>query len=358
MFQNSVILSAGSYLPEKRVANDDFLDAVFYYENGEPIQKANRLIIEKLQQISGIRERRYVEDDHDTAQMAAIASQRAIEQAGIDPETIDGIILAHNFGNIPPGAHQGHLIPNLAAIVKGRIGIKNPACFAFDVLYGCPGWLKALNLARQHIVADGLKHVLVIGVEVITRILDPHDLDTMLFGDGAGAVILSREESTEKRGILSYQAFSHCDGELEFLKMGHSYRENGQAVEIHPKMQGKRVYRYGVEQVPVLIGNCLEKAGIDIRQVSKFLMHQANEKMIYAIAENLFKRHGVKGDLEKLVPLTINFTGNSSVATIPTLLDLILRGQLPPHEIKSGDVLVMGSVGAGMHANALVYLMP
>jgi 3-oxoacyl-[acyl-carrier-protein] synthase-3 len=198
--------------------------------------------------------------------------------------------------------------------------------------------------------------VLVIGVEVITRILDPHDLDTMLFGDGAGAVILSREENAEKRGILTYKAFSHCDGELEFLKMGGSYRENGQ--EIHPKMQGKKVYRYAVEQLPTLVTDCLEQAGVAIKDVSKFLFHQANEKMIYAIADALFKRHGVRGDLEKLVPLTINYTGNSSVATIPTLLDLILRGQLPPHKIKSGDVVVMASVGAGMHANALVYLMP
>lgn len=354
MAHNSVITGAGSYLPEKKMTNQDFLEAEFLYESGERIPKSNRLIIEKLRQISGIRERRYVEDGQDTAQMAAIAGERAIANAGLDKEQIDGIILAHNFGNIPPGAVQGHLIPNLAAITKGRMGLQNPACFAFDILYGCPGWLQGLILAHQHLVTEQLNHVLVIGVEVITRILDPHDLDTMLFGDGAGAVVLSREESDTKRGILSYQAVSHCNEELEFLKMGDSYNKDAPEA-LHPKMQGKKVYRYAVEQLPVLASNCLEKAGIPLGDVSKFLFHQANEKMILAIADALFKRQGLKGDLEKLVPLTINFTGNSSVATIPTLLDLILRKELPPHEINSDDILVLASVGAGMHANVMVY---
>jgi len=353
MLQNSVILGTGSYLPEKKVTNEHFLSSTFHYADGRPMTKANDLIIEKLRQISGIQERRYVEDNHDTAQMAVIAAERAIEQARIDKELIDGIILAHNFGNIPPGETQGHLIPNLAAIAKGGIGIQRPDCFAFDILYGCPGWLQALVLAHQHLVTDQLKHVLVIGVEVITRITDPHDLDSMLFGDGAGAVILSREESETKRGILTYQAFSHCNGELEFLKMGDSYQEKEEG--LHPKMQGKKVYRYAVQQLPILVSNCLEKANIPLADVSKFLFHQANEKMILAIADKLFRRHNLEGDLKQLVPLTINYTGNSSVATIPTLLDFILRKELPPHEINTGDVVVMGSVGAGMHANSMVY---
>ena len=350
----SVISGIGSYFPSRKVTNDDFLHHEFYTRDGKKVEKSTENIVEKLRQISGIQERRYIGDEEDSATLAAHAARNALSDAGMDSETLDGIIVAHNFGNILPGSSSGHLIPNLAAIMKGRLGISNPRIFAYDVLFGCPGWLEAMIIAHQYLLNGRAKNILVVGVEVISRLLDPHDMDSMLFGDGAGAAILSAVEDPDQGGVLSHLTFSHCNEELEFLRMGPS--NNPEAAPIlSPKMQGQKVFRYGIEHMPHLITECLRMAEVPVQEVSKFLFHQANEKMILRIAENLLSKQEMKKTASELVPINVHYTGNSSVATIPTMIDLIKRGKMENHQINNGDITVMASVGAGMHCNCMVY---
>ena len=352
---NSVIIGTGSCLPKRIVPNSDFLQHTFYKKDGQPMQKDTKEITAKLQQISGIKERRYATPDADSVSIATEAGKKALASAQLNGEELDGIIIAHNAGNMVHGESKPHTIPNMASLIKAQLGIRNPNCIAYDVIFGCPGWIEAMTQAHRRIALGEAKNVLVIGVELLSRYVDQHDLDTMLFGDGAGAVILQAQDDTDNnKGIIAYQSYSHCNKEVDFLKMGKSYKQDAPE-SLFIKMEGRQVYRYAVTYVPELVNNCLKKAGIPIEKVDHFLFHQANEKMIIAMAEKLFKMNGVKGDIDALVPMSVQFLGNSSVATIPTLMDLIQQNQIPNHKIKEGDLIVMASVGAGMHANCMIY---
>lgn len=311
-------------------------------------------ITAKLQQISGIKERRYADETEDSADIAAAACNNALVAAQLSGEALDAIIVAHNAGNMVHGNDKPHTIPNLAALVKSKMGVQNPGCIAYDILFGCPGWIEAMTQAHRMIAVGDAKNIMVVGVDVLSRYVDHHDLDSMLFGDGAGAVLLQAQSNEDKKGILCYENYSHCNKEVDFLKMGVSYNTEEPPIS-YIKMNGKQVYRYAVTYVPTLVNNCLQKAGIPIEKVDHFLFHQANEKMIIAMAEKLFKMNGVAGDIDKLVPMIVQNTGNTSVATIPTLWDLIVQQKVPNHSIQKGDIIVMASVGAGMHANCMIY---
>ena len=353
MPKNSVILGSGCHLPSRRITNNDFLNHAFYKKDGTPITKDTKEVVKKLEEISGIAERRYIDFGHDSAQMGYLASEQAIQAAGIDREAIGGIILAHNFGNLRPEDPQTHLIPNMAAMVKNRLGIKNPQCVAFDLLFGCPGWLQAMIQAHLSLQMGVAEHILVVGVETMSPILEEHDLDGMLFGDGAGAVVLSAVEEPEKRGILSFKTVSHCEEEVDYLNMGPSCKPD--VPGHHVKMQGRMVYRYAVQNVPSVVMDALNEAQVPISHIKSFLLHQANEKMLRAIVDRLLKQNNLEADIDTVLPLSVQWFGNSSVATIPTLLDMILRNKMPEHSLSPGDEVVFGAVGAGMHANAMVY---
>ena len=351
---NSVIIGTGSYIPETVVPNDHFLQHTFYKKTGERMVKDTSEITAKLQQISGIKERRYAKPSVDSAYMAAEAGRQALEKAQLSGEDLDAIIVAHNAGNMVDGADKPTAIPNLASLVKRKLGIVTPNCIAYDIVFGCPGWIEGMTQAHRMLAMGDAANIMVIGVEILSRMVDKYDLDTMLFGDGAGATILQAAKKTATKGIIAYQNYSHCGKEVEYLKMDFSYKK-GEKEELFMKMEGKQVYRYAVTYVPELINNCLKKNGIKVAEVDHFLFHQANEKMIIAMSEKLFKMNGLQGDLDKVVPMTVQHLGNTSVATIPTLMDLIYREQIPNHQIKSGDLVVMASVGAGMHANCMIY---
>jgi len=149
---NILIKGTGSYIPNNIVTNDHFKNNSFYSPNGDPIPESNEMIAEKLEKITGINERRYIDEEQQMYEIAVIAAMRAISDAKIDPETLDGIILAHNFGTIAYGTNQVDLLPSIASRVKHNLRIKNPGCVAFDIVFGCPGWLQGVILARQHIL--------------------------------------------------------------------------------------------------------------------------------------------------------------------------------------------------------------
>jgi 3-oxoacyl-[acyl-carrier-protein] synthase-3 len=350
----TIITGTGSYIPGLVIPNDSFSDHSFYGEDGVLINTPNAEIFEKFKDITGIYERRYAEENVNTSDLATKAAALAIEDAGIDPETIDQIIVAHNFGNVIAGTIQSDAVPSIASRVKNLLGIRNPSCVAYDLLFGCPGWIQGVIHADSFIKSGLAKRCLVIGAETLSRVIDPHDRDSMIFSDGAGACIV--ENSTDNTsGILSSSVQSHCMDEAYYLYLGKSYHPEGDEATRYIKMKGRKVYEYAIKNVPIAMKECIEKAGVDIHEVKKFFLHQANEKMDEGFIKALFKLYGIKDIPENVMPMSIHELGNSSVATIPTLYDMVKRGKYKEHQLDKGDVVIFASVGAGMNINAICY---
>ena len=350
----SSITGTGSYIPTRKISNDFFLENEFLEANGTPVKRDNEVIVQKFEAITTIAERRYIEPDLLTSDMATFASEKAIESAGIDRESLDYIIVAHNFGDVSDAFQQIDMLPTLAARVKHKLGIENPFCVAYDLPFGCPGWVQALIQADYFLKSGDAKRALVIGAETISRVCDPHDRDSMIYADGAGAVILEAQQQAEQKGVLTHLTRSDTLHHSDMLFLGKSYNQEDDSQHLFIKMYGRKLYQYALEHVPAAIKACLEKAKVDIRDIKKVLIHQANGKMDDAILQRLYGLYDLEAPAD-VMPMTVSWLGNSSVATVPTLLDLILRGDMPEHEINPGDLIVFASVGAGMNVNAVVY---
>lgn len=344
-------------IPGRRVTNADMLTREFWGPDGAKIAKSNQTIVDQFESITGIKERRYAEDDQVTSDLATLAAADALDSSGIDRETLDVIIVAHNFGDVRAGTRHSDLVPALAARVKARLRIANPAAAAFDVVFGCPGWLQGVILCDAMFRAGDARRAMVIGADTLSRISDPHDRDSLIYADGAGAVILEARETSEPVGILAHAVRSDTLDHSTMLTMGPSYNEGVFLEAIFLKMEGRKLYKYALQNVAAAIKQCLDKAGVPIAQLKKLLIHQANGKMDEAILEALYDLYDAAPP-EDVMPMTISWLGNSSVATVPTLLDLVRKGRMEGHAIHSGDVIVFASVGAGMHINAAVYRVP
>jgi len=355
----SVITGTGSYIPTVHFRNEDFLTHEFYDSDGKKLEKKNQEIIDKFLEITTIAERRYATDDLVTSDMAYFAAINAIESADIDKEELDYIIVAHNFGDVKSNNRRSDLVPCLAARVKHKLEIKNPNTVAYDVPFGCPGWLQSVIQADYYLKSGDAKKILVIGAEVLSRISDPHDRDSMLYSDGAGAVVLEARQSDHPIGILAHKTRSDTFLHSAMLYMDKSYNPNYKNKDdLFLKMNGRKLYQYALETVPQAIKDCLEKGNIHLNEIKKVLIHQANGKMDEAILKRLFKLYDIADVPEYIMPMTISWLGNSSVATLPTLLDIILKTDWKTHKINQGDILVFASVGAGMNINAMVYKLP
>lgn len=350
---STIITGTGSYIPEDIKSNNNFLKNEFYDSGHLPLEDNNELIIEKFKNITGIEERRYLSSDLSNSDIAAIAADRAIRNAKVDPETIDQLIVAHNFGNVINHNRQSDMLPSIASKVKNLLGIANPNCVAYDIIFGCPGWIQGIIQADQFIKTGMANRCLVIGSETLSKIIDPHDRDSMIYSDGAGACVLEKGNDP-KKGIMSYASQTFTAEEANYIYFGKSNKTSTQDETYFLKMQGRKIYEFALNNVPAAMKLALEKSGIHINNVKKILIHQANEKMDEAIIKRfyrLFKTHVPDG----IMPMSINKLGNSSVATVPTLLDLILSGNLESHQISTGDAIILASVGAGMNINAIVY---
>lgn len=352
--KKTVIIGTGHYLPEVMKENTDFMEDTFFDEKGRPYPYLNNEIIEKFYNITQIKERRYIRPDQNNSDIATIAAERAIADSGIDPETLDYIICATNFGEVILGDPRSNFLPSIATRVKHNLRIKNPKVVVYDMIFGCPGWVESMIQAHSFIRAGLAKRILVIGSETLSRVADPNDRDAMIFADGAGATVVEAEDEDIKYGILSHNTLSYTYDEAYFLYNGPSYHPDIASKDLYIKMQGRKIYEFALLNVPKAIKQTIEDAGLDIGDISKILIHQANEKMDDAIIKRLYRLYGQKVPVGK-VPMTIGKFGNSSVATIPTMLDLIRKKELGDHEFSKGDVIVMTSVGAGMHINALIY---
>ena len=351
---NIKITGSGSYIPTKKVTNSDFAQHDFLNEDGTAFNMTNDIIAEKFVEITGILERRYAADDMVNSDMAIIAAKKAIEKSGVDPETLDYIILAHNYGDIQTNTIQSDTVPSLATRVKYGLQIKNPKCVAYDILFGCPGWIEAVIQAQAYIKAGMAKKCLVIGSETLSRVVDKHDRDSMIYSDGAGATII--EATDEEGGILAHESATFSFDEAKFLYFGNSFNKNEDPNVRYIKMYGRKIYEFALSNVPKAMASCLEKSGIAITDVKKILIHQANEKMDEAIINRFYKLYKMETPAG-IMPMSIHKLGNSSVATVPTLYDLIVNGELEGQNLNKGDVIIFASVGAGMNINAIVYQM-
>ncbi len=348
----SVIIGTGSYIPEVKVSNSEFADHLFFEKDGAALRHNNQVIIDKFEEITGIAERRYARNDQSASDLGILAAEHAINSAKIDKETLDYIIVAHNFGDVSHGTNRSILLPSLASRIKAGLKIENPDCVAYDLAFGCPGWVEGVIQANLFIKAGVATRCLVIGTETLSRIVDPHDRDSMIYSDGSGAVII--EKSDGRQGIIAHKSQTYATDHVALLAMGPSYALNGKD-DLYIKMHGRKVYEFALTHVPAVVKSMLDMQSVDISEIRKVLIHQANDKMDTAIMDRLFKLYGYDRVPDGVMPMTIGWLGNSSVATIPTLLDLILKNKLDGHQINRGDKVVFASVGAGMNINVLLY---
>ncbi|WP_159950394.1 3-oxoacyl-ACP synthase III family protein [Polaribacter septentrionalilitoris] len=349
----SKISGTGAFIPSIKKENQDFLNEDFLNDDGTPFSSENDVIIEKFKGITGIEERRYAKPEHTSSDLAYFAAQKAIENAQINPEELDYIILAHNFGDVRTGSIQSDILPSLATRVKHRLKIENPNCVAYDILFGCPGWIEGVIQAQAFIKAGIAKKCLVIGAETLSRVVDKHDRDSMIYSDGAGACIV--EATSEKdTGILSHASQTWTKEEAYFLFYGKSFDTSKKNDTRYIKMYGRKIYEFAITNVPKAMKTALDKSGVAIDEVKKIFIHQANEKMDEAIIKRFYRLYK-KPVPEGIMPMSIYKLGNSSVATVPTLLDLVLKEKIENQEVHKGEVILLASVGAGMNINAIVY---
>jgi 3-oxoacyl-[acyl-carrier-protein] synthase-3 len=311
MFKKSIITGHGSYLPSKVLTNFDL---------EKTVETNDSWIVER----TGIKQRHIAEANELTSDMAIKAAENAINTAKIDKQQIDLIIVATTTPDLT--------FPSTAVKVQAQLGIKN--CIAFDIQAVCAGFIYGLNIADNFIKTNQARNILLIGAEKMSSIIDWQDRATcVLFGDGAGAVIISAQENTEK-GIISCKSYS--DGNLyDILYTSGGVASTGDAGKI--KMIGKEVFRHGVEKMSSSIIDILNDNQLTANDIDVFIPHQANIRIIEGVARKL------NFPMEKVI-CTVDMQANTSAATIPLALDYALNNNL----IKSNDLVAMTALGAGL----------
>lgn len=353
---NTIIIGSGSYLPNRVIGRDFFLDSEFYTDEGVKIDKPVEETIAKFVEITEIENRRFIDEDLSNSQIGFEAAKIAIVDANVDQEELDYIIYASNFGEVTVNGYVDFM-PTMAARVKNKLGIKNRKCITYDMIFGCPGWVEAMILADNLIKAKVAKTILVIGAETLSRVTDPYDRNRMIFADGAGAVVVQATDE-ENVGIIAHNTICDNGPELNYLANGPSINEASDQTRLFVRMQGRKIYEYALKNVPGAIKETIEDAKLSIEDIDKILIHQANAKMDYAMIDRLHKLYDVKDYDHSVSPMTVQDLGNTSVATIPTMFDLIIKGKMEGHTFKDKGNIVMTSVGAGMNINAIVYKFP
>ena len=288
---NIKITGTGSVIPSKVEQNKSFSNHLFFDSNGDSIKNSNEVIIEKFKSITGIEQRRYIEDNQTVTDIAIEAANKSIDNAKINRESIDYIIVAHNVGDITFESNQIDTLPSLASKVKAGLEIKNPNCVAYDILFGCPGWVEGVIQATAFIKAGMAKKCLVIGADTLSRVLDHTDRDSMIYADGAGATII--EKSNEQGGILSHKTVTYTsEGEADFIFYGTANDKVGNSKYI--KMHGRKVYEFALSKVPQALKSCLESSGRSLSELKKIFLHQANLKMDEAIINRFYGLYNKK----------------------------------------------------------------
>ena len=317
----AVVAGIGHYLPQNIVTNAD-------------LEKIVDTSDEWIKSRSGIERRHFVAKGETTSDLAAAAARAALLDANLSAGDIDAIVLATSTADLT--------FPSAATMVQAKIGMRQG--FAFDVQAVCAGFIYALSTANALILSGQAKRVLVIGAESFSKLMDWQDRTTsVLFGDGAGALVLEAEETATgtntDRGILATDL--HSDGQFSDLLYVDGGTSTGTTGFL--RMQGKEVFRHAVEKLAQTAHAALEKAGFGADDVDWIVPHQANLRIISATAQ----RMGV--EMERVV-VTVQDHGNTSAASIPLALSVgVARGQ-----IKRGDLLVTEAIGGGLAWGAVV----
>ena len=316
MTLKSVIAGTGSYLPDKTLTNAEL---------EEMVDTSDDWIVQR----SGIHERHIGADGQTTGDMAIIAGQRALEAAGCGPSDIDGVIVATTTPDTT--------FPSVAVKVQGDLGI--PPGLAFDVQAVCTGFVYALATANNFIKLGQAKRILVIGAEKMSSIIDWTDRTTcVLFGDGAGAVVLEAHEESqtgiEGRGIHSTHLYANGT-QRDMLYTDGGPSSTGQSG--HIRMQGKEVFKYAVSYMADIVQETLEANNVSSDQIDWLVPHQANIRIIEGTAKKLDM------PMERVV-VTIDRHGNTSAASIPLALDEAVRDG----RIKPGQLLLIEAMGGGL----------
>jgi 3-oxoacyl-[acyl-carrier-protein] synthase-3 len=320
MTKRSVVIGLGHYLPERVVPNSEFEAKLDTSDDW-------------IRSRSGIERRHFAAEGETTSDLATKAARNALENAGLTPNDLDAIVLATSTADLT--------FPSAATMVQASLGMTRG--FAFDVQAVCAGFVYALSTANALIVSGQAKRIMVIGAETFSRIMDWTDRSTcVLFGDGAGAVILEAQDGVgdkTDRGILSVDLNS--DGQhrdILYVDGGISTQTTG-----FLRMQGKEVFRHAVEKLAKTATTAMEKAGIANDEVDWIVPHQANIRIIQGTAKKL----GLSMDN---VVVTVQDHGNTSAASIPLALSVgVERGQIKP-----GDVVVTEAIGGGLAWGAVV----
>ena len=309
--RRSVLLGTGSALPAKCVTNAEL---------AERVDTTVEWIVER----TGIRQRYIAGEGETTASLATEAARKACEAAGVEPCDIDLIVLAT--------ATPDHTFPATATQVQKRLGCRGG--IAFDVHAVCTGFLYAMGVADS-MLKNGLgSRALVIGAETFSRILDWEDRTTcVLFGDGAGAVVLEAREGEQERGVIASKL--HADGEhKELLYVDGGPSSTGTVGKL--RMKGREVFRHAVVNLAEVLGEVLEEAGVAVEQIDWVVPHQANARILDATARKL----GLPA--EKVV-VTVDRHANTSAASVPLALDTAIRDG----RIKQGDLVMLEAMGGG-----------
>lgn len=313
---NSQIISSGSYLPEKIVTNFDL---------EKTTDTTNEWIVER----TGINQRHIAGENELTSDLGFFAAKNALINAGLEALDIDLIILATTTPDLT--------FPSSATTIQAKLGAKN--AFAFDVQAVCSGFVYALNVADNFIKAGQIKNALVIGADILSRIVDWSDRNTcVLFGDGAGAVVLQSVED-KNIGILASGLYS--DGSLNSI-LNTSGGVSSSKTSGFIQMQGKEVFKHAVDKMTKSVIDVLAKVNLQPKDIDWLIPHQANARILSAVAKKL--------DLEEeKVIMTVAQHANTSAASIPLALDFALKN----NKIKKGDLIVFEALGAGLTWGAI-----
>ncbi len=306
----SKILGTGSYLPEKILTNQD-------------LEKMMETSDEWITTRTGIKRRHVAAETDTTADLATNAARKAMESANVDPSDIDMVIVAT--------ATSDDMFPSTASCVQHKLGLRN--IVAFDVSAACAGFNHGLSIADQYIKTGFAKTILVIGCEMLTRAVDWNDRSTcVLFGDGAGAVVLG---ASQEPGILSTHL--HCDGSQHDILFAPNTVVQKNAESPYVKMEGREVFRHAVTRLGELVDETLAANNLTQHDIDWLIPHQANIRIIQAMAKKLHM------SMEKVI-VTVDDQGNTSAASIPLALDIAVRDG----RVKRGDLVLLESFGGGL----------
>ena len=314
---NAKIISTGSYLPSKILTNFDL---------EKMVETSDEWITER----TGIKQRHIADDNELTSDLAFKAAQNAITSANINKDDIELIV----FATTTPD----RTFPSSATILQNKLGISSK-CFAFDVQAVCCGFIYSLNIANNFIKTSQVKTALVIGAETISRIVDWTDRNTcVLFGDGAGAVILQATE--ENKGILNCKM--HSDGQYgPLLDTSGGVSLNQKSGLIH--MEGREIFKLAVNKMSDCVFENLQECGLTASDISLLVPHQANKRIIDGVGRKL-------GLPEEKVILTVHDHANTSAASVPLALDYALKN----NKIKDNDIIVLEALGGGLTWGSII----